>query len=87
MFDSECRDFFLWLKITARRISRFHGSGALGSNAAMSTKQIDQRLGVVEGVIRELQDQLPRVSAGHQAAHAALQIIHQEMNRSQIETR
>ena len=48
-----------------------------------------QRLGVAEGVIRESQDQLQRVSAGHQAAHEALQSIHQEMNflRGQIETR
>ena len=87
MFDSECCDFFLRLKIAAKRIACFHGSGALGLNAA--TKQTNQRLGVVEEVVRELRDQLQRVSAGHQAAHAALQIIHQEMNvlRGQIETR
>ena len=55
----------------------------------MSVEQTNQRLGVAEGVIRELQDQLQRVSAGHQAAHEALQSVHQEMNllRGQIETR
>ena len=55
----------------------------------MSTEQTCQRLGVAEGVIRELHDQLQRVAAGHQAAHEALQTIHQEMNflRGRFETR
>ena len=46
----------------------------------MTTEQAHQRLGIAEGVIHELQEQLQRVSAGHQAAHEALQSIHQEMN-------
>ena len=33
----------------------------------MSVEQADQRLGIAEGVIHELQEQLRRVSAGHQA--------------------
>ena len=54
----------------------------------MSTEQTHQRLGLAEGVIRELQDQLQRVSAGHQATHEALQTVHQEMSlRSQIDTK
>ena len=79
-----------------KHIARFHGSGAFGLNTedpilcvAMSVEQTNQRLVVAEGVIRELQDQLQRVSARHQAAHEALQSIQQEMNllRGQIETR
>ena len=55
----------------------------------MSVEQAHQRLGIAEGVIHELQEQLQRVTAGHQAAHEALQTIHQEMSliRSQIDTR
>ena len=55
----------------------------------MSVAQAHQRLGIAEGVIHELQEQLQRGSAGHQAAHEALQAIHQEMStlRSQIDTR
>ena len=55
----------------------------------MSTEQTNPRLGVAEGVSRELQDQLQRVAAGHQAAHEALQTLHQEVNflRGQSETR
>ena len=72
-----------------KKITHFHGSGAFWSDAAMSTEQTHQRLRVAEGVIRELQDQLQRVSAGHQSTHEALQTIHQEMSllRSQIDTR
>ena len=55
----------------------------------MTTEQAQQRLGIAEGVIHELQEQLHRVTAGHQAAHEALQTIHQEMSliRCQIDTR
>ena len=55
----------------------------------MPVEQTNQRLAVAEGVTRDLQDQLQRVSVGHQAAHEALQSIHQEMNllQGQIETR
>ena len=60
-------------------ITHFQGSGALPLNAAMSPEQTHQRLGVAE-VIRELQEQLQRMSAGHQAAHEALQTNHQEMS-------
>ena len=35
----------------------------------MSVEQAHQRLGIAEGVIHELQEQLQRVSAGHQAVH------------------
>ena len=79
----------VWLKIATTRFTSFHGSRALTLNAAMSTEQTHQRLGVAEGVIRELQDQLQQVATGHQAAHEALQTTHQEMTllRSQIETR
>ena len=35
----------------------------------MSVEQAHQRLGIAEGVIHELQEQLQRVSAGHQAMH------------------
>ena len=84
------------LKIARKHIAHFHGGGALRLNARnfslcgdTSVEQTSQRLGVAEGVIREPQDQLQRVSAGHQAAHEALPSIHQEMNplRGQIETR
>ena len=48
----------------------------------MSVEQAHQRLGIAEGVINELQEQLQRVSAGHQA-------MHQELStpRSQVDTR
>ena len=39
-----------------------------------------QLLEIAEGVIQELQEQLQRVTAGHQAAREALQTIRQEMN-------
>ena len=44
---------------------------------------------LLEESFEKLQDQLQRVSAGHQAAHEALQTIHQEMSllRSQLDTR
>ena len=72
-----------------KTIAHFHGTGAFRLNAAMTTEQAHQRLGIAEGVIHELQEQLQRVTAGHQAAHEALQTIHQEMSliRSQIDTR
>ena len=71
----------------AKTFAHFHGSGALRFNAAMTTEQAHQRLGIAEGVNHELQEQLQRASAGHQAAHEALQTIHQEMSllRSHIE--
>ena len=49
--------------------------------SVMSVEQAHQRLGIAEGVIHELQEQLQRVSAGHQA-------MHQELNalRSQADT-
>ena len=55
---------------------------------AMSVEQTRQRLGAAEGVIRELKVHVQRVT-GHQAAHGALQSLHQEMKflRSQIDTR
>ena len=55
----------------------------------MSTEQINQRLEVAGRVIRELLDHLQRVAAGRQAAHEALQTIHQEVNvlSGQIVTR
>ena len=40
----------------AHKPSHFQCGGALCLNAAMSTEQTHQRLGVAEGVIRELQD-------------------------------
>ena len=71
----------------AKNITHFHGSGAFRSHAAMSVDQAHQRLGIAEGVIQGLQEQLQRVTAGHQAALEALQTIHQEMNllRNQME--
>ena len=77
------------VQIRTLMLTLLYGSGALSLNAAMSTEQTNQRLGVAERVIRELQDQLQRVASGHQAAHEALQTTHQEMNllRRQIETR
>ena len=59
----------------------------------MSVELVNQRVGIAEGGIHELQEQLQRVSAGHQMAHEALQsfqqMIHQELSalRSQIDTR
>ena len=72
-----------------KKITHFHGCGAFRLHEAMTTEQAHQRLGIAEGVIHELQEQLLRVTAGHQAAHVALQSIHQEMSilRSQIDTR
>ena len=68
-----------WLKVRAKKIAHFHGSGALRFNAedpilrvAMSVEQAHQRLGIAEGDFHKLQEQLQRVSAGHQAAHEAL---------------
>ena len=70
-----------------KKVTHFHGGGALRLNTedpflrvAMSAERTHQRLGVAEGVIRELQEQLQRVSARHQAAHEALQAVHQEMS-------
>ena len=48
----------------------------------MSVEQAHQRLGIAEGVIHELQEQLQRVSAGHQAMHQELSNL-----RGQVETR
>ena len=48
----------------------------------MSVEQAHQRLRIAEGVTHELQEQLQRVSAGHQA-------MHQELStpRGQVDTR
>ena len=66
----------------------FADAEGLFLSVAMSAELTHQRLGVAEGVIRELQEHLQRVSAGHQAAHEALPTIHQETSllRSQIDT-
>ena len=48
----------------------------------MSVEQAHQRLGIAEGVIHELQEQLQRVSAGHQAMHQELSNL-----RGQVESR
>ena len=45
----------------------------------MSVEQVRHRLGVAEGVLRELEDPLQKVTAGHQAAHEAPQSLHQEI--------
>ena len=77
-------------QVRSKRITHFHGSAEDPIlRVAMSVAQASQRLGIAEGVIHELQEQLRRASAGHQAAHEALQAIHQEMSalRSQIDTR
>ena len=41
----------------------------------MSVEQAHQLLGIAEGVIHELQEQLQRVSAGHQAMHPELSAL------------
>ena len=46
----------------------------------MSVEQVHQRLGVAEGVVRELQDILQRETTGHQAAHEAPQSLNQGIN-------
>ena len=38
----------------------------------MSVEQVHQRLGIAKGEIHKLQEQLQRVSAGHQAMHQEL---------------
>ena len=48
----------------------------------MPVEQAHQRLGIAEGDIHELQEQLQRVSAGHQATHQLLSIL-----RSKVDTR
>ena len=48
----------------------------------MSVEQAHQRLGIAQGVMHELQEQLQRVSAGHQAMHQELSAF-----RSQADTR
>ena len=48
----------------------------------MSIQQAHQRLGIAEGNIHELQEQLQRVSAGHHATHQLLSIL-----RSKVDTR
>ena len=48
----------------------------------MSVEQAHQRLGIDEGVIHELQEQLQRVSAGHWAMHQELSAV-----RSKADTR
>ena len=55
----------------------------------VSKEQTHQRLEVAEEFIRELEDQLQQVSAGHQVDHESLQTVHQEMSllRSYIGTR
>ena len=80
---------FCRAQVREKKIARFYGSGAVLLNAAMTTEQAHQRLGLAQGVIHKLQEQLQRVTARHQAAHEALQSIHQEMSilRSQIDTR
>ena len=57
--------------------ARGDGSGAFRLNADMTTEQAHQRLGIAEGVIHGLQEELKRVTAGHQAGHEALQTVHQ----------
>ena len=49
---------------------------------ALPVEQAHQRLGIAEGNIHELQEQLQRVSAGHQATHQLLSIF-----RSKVDTR
>ena len=74
-------------QVRSKRITHFRGGGAVRLNAedpilrvAMSVDQAHQRFGIAVGVIHELQEQRQRTSAGHQAAHEALQAIHQEMS-------
>ena len=50
----------------------------------MSVEQAHQRVGIAEAVTHELQEQLQRVSAGHQAAHESLQSCQKMI---QIDTR
>ena len=73
----------------AKNIAHLHGSGDFRLNAAMTTEQDYQRLGIAERATHVLQEQLQRVSAGHQAAHEVLQSIYQEMRilRYQIDLR
>ena len=75
------------LRTRGLSITRIHGSGALGWNADHSflctsifVAQAHQLLGIDETVICDLQDQLQQVTAAHEAAHEALQAIHQEMD-------
>ena len=78
-----------WLKsdqkkdhtLSSKRSTSLQRSHVCGTGSSAS--------GIAEGVIHELQEQLQRVSAGHQAAHEALQSIHQELGtlRSLIDTR
>ena len=48
----------------------------------MSVEQAHQCLGIAEGVIHKMQEQLHRVSAGHQAMHQELSTL-----RNQVDTR
>ena len=79
-------DHLLWLKNAPVKITHFQSSGAFFLDAAMSAEQTHQRLGVAEGVSREFLDLLQRVSVRHQAAHEALQTIHQELSRLRSRT-
>ena len=67
-----------------KRVTHFHGCGALRLNAAITTEQAHQRLEIAEGVTQEVQDKLQPVTAGHQAAHEALQAAHQEITFSAV---
>ena len=78
-----------WIKFDHKGVAHFYDGGALRLNAedpilrgAMPVEQAHQRLGIAEGVIHEVQEQLQRVSAGQQAMHQELSFI-----RSQIDTR
>ena len=73
-------------QVRSEKISHFHGSGAFALThkilALPCLWSKHQRLGIAEGVIHELQEQLQRVSAGHQAMHQELSTL-----RSQVDTR
>ena len=81
-----------WLKFDQKGSHTFMVAEQFRFNAedpilrvVMCVEQAHQRLGIAVGVIHELREQLQRV----EAAHEALQSIHQEMStlRSQIDTR
>ena len=77
VFDNECCDLLCLAQDCDRNITRLHGCGA----CALTHKTPSVAMSV-EQAIHELQEQLQRISAGHQAMHQELTTL-----RSMVDTR
>ena len=72
----------LHLDTCALRVAQVRSEKDHHPSVAMSVEQAHQRLGIAGRVTHEQQEQLQRVSAGHQATHQELGAL-----RSQADTR